>query len=506
MNTGVSTTAGSWVPDLLEAADDAQTISDAHGSCRVDELSARAWVWAQELVAAGVKPGDRVVMALPNGIALAAALFGVMRAGAVAVPLHPDSPWSHLRAVCEDCTPEALLTARDAFAQPETAALAPRVFRTDPACFAEVCGAPTPPNVSTDGARSDIALIMYTSGSTGTPKGVVCPHEQVSFAIDAIAGRLGYRSSDVVFGCLPMSFDYGLYQLFLALRARCALVLAPHDLGPALLRHATRSGATVIPLVPSVARRLCALAGRAHTERPPVRLFTNTGDTLAPEDCGALRARFPGAQVVRMYGLTECKRVTVGEPDDDRTAPDACGRPLPGTSIEVRDEHGELCAPGRIGQLVVSGPHVMRGYWGAPPESQLRFAGPANHGSAHATLYSGDYGWIDEEGRFCYSHRADDTFKIGSIRVGGLEIEKAARRVPGVRAVGVARTPGRLTPVVFVESAISTDVLRKGLARELGPHRTPRDLVVVDELPVTRNGKVDRVRLGALSEERAGQL
>ncbi|MEU2954609.1 class I adenylate-forming enzyme family protein [Streptomyces xanthochromogenes] len=489
------------MPDLLETADGARTISDAHGSCHVDELSARAWAWARRLIAEGVKPGDRVVLALPNGIALAAALFGVMRAGAVAVPLHPESPWSHLRSVCEDCTPAAVLTARDAFPQLESETLAPQVFRTDPACLAADGGWVMPVGGPADGVRSDIALIMYTSGSTGTPRGVVCPHEQVLFAVDAIAGRLGYRPSDVVFGCLPMSFDYGLYQLFLALRARCALVLAPHDLGPALLRHAARSGATVMPLVPSVARRLCALAGRPHTQRPPVRLFTNTGDALAPEDCGALRAHFPGAQVVRMYGLTECKRVTVGEPDDDRTAPDACGRPLLGTSIEVRDEHGELCGPGRIGQLVVSGPHVMRGYWGAPRESRLRFAVPANDGSPHATLYTGDYGWIDEAGRFCFSHRADDTYKIGSIRVGGREIEKAARRVPGVRAVGVARISGRLTPVVFLESAVSADVLRKDLARELGAQRTPRDLVILDELPVTRNGKVDRARLGALAEE-----
>nr|APD71851.1 non-ribosomal peptide synthetase 4 [Streptomyces sp.] len=501
MTTGVSATTGSWVPDLLDAADGAQTVGDAHGSCSVDELSARAWAWSRRLVAAGVTPGDRVVLALPNGIALAAALFGVMRAGAVAVPLHPESPWSHLRAVCEDCTPAAVFTVRDAFLQPETDALAPQVIRVDPACPAAGCGRTTPSGVPAGGARSDIALIMYTSGSTGTPKGVVCPHEQVLFAVDAIAGRLGYRSSDVVFGCLPMSFDYGLYQLFLALHARCALVLAPHDLGPALLRHAARSGATVIPLVPSVARRLCALAGRARAERPPVRLFTNTGDTLAPPDCGALRTRFPGAQVVRMYGLTECKRVTVGEPDDDRSAPDACGSPLPGTSIEVRDEHGELCAPGRTGQLVVSGPHVMRGYWGAPRETRLRFATTANGGSSSATLYTGDYGWIDEEGRFCFSHRADDTFKIGSVRVGGQEIEKAARRVPGVSAVVVARTPGRLTPVVFVESTVPADILRKDLARELGAHRTPHDLVVVDELPLTRNGKIDRARLGALAEK-----
>ncbi|QMU78269.1 AMP-binding protein [Streptacidiphilus sp. PB12-B1b] len=481
--------------DLLDAANPAATLSDDHRSCTVREFGVETQAWAGLLTDRGAVRGDRVAFLLPNCVTLAAALLGALRAGLVPVPLHPGTPLGQLDDIMRDCRPALLVV--DA-SRPDGAPAGDPPVRFLPADPAFALG---PPAATAEPAPAvepdDIALIMYTSGSTAAPRGVVCPHRQAEFAVRAIADRLGYRPGDVVFSCLPMSFDYGLYQLFLALHGGSDLVLAPSGVGPLLLARAHRAGATVVPVVPGLARRLCLLAGRPNARRPPVRLFTNTGDALTPEDCVSLRRGFPGAGVVRMFGLTECKRVSISEPDEDLDAPDAVGLPLPGTALEVRDEDGRPCRPGETGELVVHGPHVMVGYWGRPEETRRRFR-TTPEGTA---LYSGDFGWIDEAGRFCFSHRADDTYKVGSVRVGAAEIESAAMRIDGTTAVCVVRRSGHPDPVVFVVSDRPRADILRALARELGAHKSPGQVVVVDELPENRNGKVDRARLRELAAE-----
>jgi acyl-CoA synthetase (AMP-forming)/AMP-acid ligase II len=476
---------------VLEAADPRTALSDPHRAGSAETLTAEAWAWARVLAGKGLTNGDRVVLLLPNSLTLAAVLFGATRAGLIAVPLHPSTPAGQLDAVLRDCRPGLLVTDA-AGARSAAVSRVPTVV-VDPRHPTERDGNPPP-----DREPGTIASIMYTSGSTGDPRGVVCPHAQVVFAVEAIGARLGYRADDVVFDCLPMSFDYGLYQLFLALRAGSRLVLASGAGGPDLLVRASSAGTTVFPLVPSLARRLCLLGSRAGARVPPVRLFTNTGETLTAAACADLRRVFPGAGVIRMFGLTECKRVTIGVADDDLVAPDAVGTPLPGTSIEVVDAAGVRLATGEVGELVVRGPHVMAGYWGGDARRTFRSTpqGPA--------LFTGDHGRIDEAGRFCFSHRADGVFKVGATRVSAGEIEAAANGIDAVRAACVIRRAGRADPAVFVASDLRRPEVMRELIARLGSHRTPTDVFVLGDLPLTGSGKVNRGELLKMLRDRDG--
>lgn len=470
---------------LLDTAPVRASVSDRYRRLTSGELSAEADSWAAIFADAGLAGGDRVALLLRNGVSLAAAVFGASRRGLVSAPLHPATPGAQLSGILDDFRPGIIVRDADFAIAALEATAGTRCVVIEPGV------PPARGRAAAPATPCDTPLVLYTSGSTAVPRGVVCPHSGVTFAVAAIRSRLSYGPDDIVFSCLPMSFDYGLYQLFLGLGAGSHMFFADSDIGPGLLAASAAAGATIIPLVPSIGRQLCLLARRRHAALPPVRLFTNTGDTLTPKDCEDLRATFPGAQVVRMFGLTECKRVTISGPDEDLVAPSALGRPLPGTSIEIRDEHGGLRNTGDLGELVVRGPHVMSGYWGDPAETARRYRAI----NERPALFTGDLGWIDEAGRFCFSHREDDLFKVGAVRVSASELEDAAMASPIVRAAAVARHSSSPEPVMFVVTDEKERDVVIDLARRLGPRKTPR-CVVVDELPVTRNGKIDRAELG----------
>src|SRR5439155_10777265 len=218
-----------------------------------------------------------------------------------------------------------------------------------------------------------------------------------------------------VWCCMPLSFDYGLYQVFLACASGAHLVLGEAaDAGPPLLRQLEEHGATVLPLVPSLAANLTRLIGRSA--RPPTRLrmVTNTGATLSPAASARLRELVPRLDVVPMFGLTECKRVSIAEPNADLTRPRSVGTPLPGTEAYVVDPEGRRLPPGETGELVVRGPHVMAGYWRARELTAARFR---RDGSGSPLLYTGDHCRLDADGHLYFVGRTDDIYKQRGLRV-----------------------------------------------------------------------------------------
>jgi len=140
---------------------------------------------------------------------------------------------------------------------------------------------------------------------------------------------LEYRQDDVVFCRFPLSWDYGLYKVLMTAAVRCEIVLAGEESDLALLRRMRETGATVVPIVPSLATMIVSLASRDNENPPPVRMFTNTGAALPEPTIDGLRANFPGVKVVRQFGQTECKRITVMPPNEDEQRPGSSGIPLP---------------------------------------------------------------------------------------------------------------------------------------------------------------------------------
>lgn len=348
----------------------------------------------------------------------------------------------------------------------------------------------------------DPVLLLYTSGSTARPKGVLCTHRQVCFAVRAIAERLRYRSGDVVWCRLPLSFDYGLYQILLTTLAGCELVLADTNHHAGLLAELRRCGATVVPLVPSLATMLLTLA-RRHNDRdlPPIRLFTNTGEHLPATTARELRERFPGAGVQMMFGLSECKRVSIGDVDGDLTRPDSVGRPLAGTEVRIVNTAGQPVPLGEIGEITVRGPHLMVGYWRDPQLTrQVYRTDPATH---ERVLHTGDYGWLDADGYLYFHGRRDNLFKRRGTRMSTAEIEAAAQALAGVHtAVAVPPTVDRDLALYITGTSTPADVLRS-LRTMLDPAKVPATCHHLATIPLTTNGKIDRSRLTTLT---AGEL
>ncbi|HEY4457791.1 MAG TPA: AMP-binding protein, partial [Pseudonocardiaceae bacterium] len=332
--------------------------------------------------------------------------------------------------------------------------------------------------------------IIYTSGSTATPKGVVSCHRQVVFVARAIQSRLGYRADDVVFCALPLSFDYGLYQVYLCVLAGACLVLADEsDSGATLVATLNRCQATVLPLVAPMAATLVALVARTSRAPAALRLITSSGASLDDALARGLRTLLPNAVLVGMFGLTECKRVTVGEPQELIAFPGSCGRALPDTEIYVIDDRGNRLPPGEVGELVVRGPHVMSGYWGDPLLTAARF--PRDE-LGEARLRTGDQCRIDADGRLYFVGRADDIYKQRGFRVSILEVEAAALRVPGVRAAAALPPENGGGAVLVVEGDLTPIALRVGMSQHIEDLTIPEECHVLRALPVGPNGKIDK--------------
>jgi amino acid adenylation domain-containing protein len=491
---------GETVHGLLDCAaavrPRATAVRDSRGAWTYAELSAQSLAFAAWLAAREVGRGDRVVVRVGNVREFIAMLFGTLRRGAVFVPVNPDMKRFHLASVLTDAAPRLIVTA--AAEASTVAGLTDSPVRALEEIWPAVEGFKSEASqrhaaqVSSD----DLGLLIYTSGSTAAPKAVMSPHAQVIFAARAIASQLCYRAGDVVFTAIPLSFDYGLYQVFLSALATAELVLADTDEHVGLIGALRRHRATVLPVVPSLAGMLVRLASRAAQPVGSVRLFTNTGAALSAPLIADLRRTFPAAQVVPMFGTTECKRITILEPDGDLTRPGSVGRGLPGTVVLVVGPDGRALAPGETGEIVTRGPHVMAGYWRAPELTAERFR--RDPGSGEVTLHTGDYGTLDADGYLYFQGRRDDLFKRRGVRTSAAEIEAAALDVGGVSAAAaLPPDAGRDLTLFAVADMPPGDVLQE-IAKRLESAKVPADCHVLPELPLTANGKTDKRRLSAI--------
>lgn len=459
------------------------------------EATGRVAGWLRD---GGVGAGDRVVLRLTNHRQMVALLLGTMQNNSIAVPLGTEMRQYHLRTVLADAAPalvigedDDLSVLRDAAPDRLVSGLS-EVWTAVTSAAATSIAEPDP---------DSLALLMYTSGSTSTPKAVMSPHRTVVFATEAIQHALGYRADDVILTPIPLAFDYGLYQLFLALLTGARLRLSDASFPVNAMRAILDDGVTVVPVVPSLAELLITMAARKAPATSRVRMFTNTGAALTPAVIAGLRKHFVNAQVVPMYGTTECKRISILEPDGDLARPGSCGKPLQGTEVLIVAEDGKVLPAGQIGEITVRGPHVMAGYWRAPEVTAQRFRRDAD---GAYTLHTGDYGRLDEDGYLYFDGRRDDLFKRRGVRMSVVEIEAAAMDVPGVRAAAVFAPTAEHDLTVCAVTSLTSRQLIDALGERLEPAKVPTNVLHLDTMPLTPNGKTDRTTLrGRLADPAA---
>ena len=480
----------------------APAVVTAQRTLSYGELDESADGLALGLAELGVARGDRVAVVMPNEADAAIAIYGVLRAGAAFSPLNPTIKQDKLGHVLADsgaaaviCDAERAGVVRAAMAD---ASEIPVV--TDVAEHIRDTGPPPVPPLSVD-----LASVIYTSGSTGDPKGVTLTHGNMTFAADSIIEYLQMERSDRVLCVLPLSFDYGLYQLLMSIRVGATLILERGFTFPGrVVRLLEEHRITGLPGVPTVFQVLVSLRGLADRELPDLRFLTNTGAALPAPTIAAIRRTFPNARLYSMYGLTECKRATYLPTEQLDARPTSVGIPIPGTEAWIEDADGNVLGPGEVGELLIRGAHVMQGYWNDPEMTAKRLR--AGRWSWERVLATGDLFRADDEGYLYFVGRHDDLIKSGGEKVYPREIEDVLHAAPGVREAAVIGVPDQLLGFAVYahvspqpETSLDEVGLRTYCSERLEDYKVPRRVIVHDELPRTANGKIDRTTLATSS-------
>ncbi|HXG46707.1 MAG TPA: AMP-binding protein, partial [Methylomirabilota bacterium] len=470
---------------------------------------------AQALVARGVRRGDRVAIYLPNAVEAVVAIFAALKADAVFVPVNRTTKAEKLLYVLNNCTAAALITddrmppnlgARLLQDVPSLRVLVVAGSATGAALddprWLDFAGAqkefaPRPParrNIDTD-----LACLIYTSGTTGEPKGVMSDHSNVVFASGSIISYLGNVEDDIVLNVLPLSFDYGLYQVLMTFRFGGTLVLENSFAYPAeTLKRMVEERVTGFPGVPTIFAMLLNMDVSAF-DLSRLRYVTNTAAALPPSHITAIRQKFPGVTLFSMYGLTETKRTLYLPPEWLDRKPGSVGIPIPGTEAWVEDEQGRRLGPGQVGELVVRGRHVMRGYWGAPEATAARFRpGPI---PGERVCYSGDLFRMDEEGCFYFVGRKDDIIKSRGEKVAPREVENVLHALPGVVEAAVVGVPdpilGQSIKAVLVsrDPKLTANAVLAHCRAHLEDFMVPKLVEFRQTLPKSPSGKVRKEEL-----------
>ncbi|AJE43577.1 non-ribosomal peptide synthetase [Streptomyces nodosus] len=477
------------------------------------ELDERANRLAHHLIARGVGAEDWVAVALPRTPQLVVALVAVLKAGAAYLPLDPDYPPERIEYMIENASAMLLLTDGTVGAAVPHFDDLPRLLLDDADTVEALAGRPV--TAPTDAERRypvhphHSAYVIYTSGSTGRPKGVLTEQHCLSDYLRWSTSGYPSASGAAVLHS-PISFDLTVTALYTPLSVGGTVILATLDDGdPRTLADLERTPCTFLKATPSHLPLLEALPDAFS----PGRELMLGGELLLGETLTEWRSRHPGAHLYNGYGPTEttvnCTQhvIRAGEPVGSGPLP--IGRPMPNTWLYVLDESLRPVPMGVAGELYVAGEGIARGYLHRPTLTAERFA-PNPFGPPGSRMYrTGDIVKWRPDGELYFLRRVDDQVKIRGFRVEIGEIENALLRRTGVAQAAVVLredVPGdqRLVAYLVPDGPLDRAEVAREVAGDLPDYMVPAAYVVLDELPLSPNGKVDRRALPAPDHSTVG--
>jgi acyl-CoA ligase (AMP-forming) (exosortase A-associated) len=475
---------------------------------------------AAALGAVGLERGDRVAVHLERGAAECAAVFGISRADGVFVPVHAALRENQVSHILKDAGARVLVTSSKFLKK-----IAPVVAGCD--SLAAVISVDGIGEYEFDGARlvslseagdagnvvttraigEDLAAILYTSGSTGLPKGVMLSHRNLLAGTRIVRTYLGITASDRILSVLPFSFDYGLNQLLTSVEQGACIVPFTFQFGDqivaALVRHEI-TGLAGVPTIWSILTR--AAPSLPGIQLPRLRYITNSGGAVPSATVKRLRELLPTTKIFLMYGLTEAFRSSFLAPEEVDRRPTSIGKAIPETELFVVGHDGNRVPPGVPGILVHRGPTVSLGYWKRPEDTAMvirRNPLRPRETGGDLVCVSGDLVVQDEEGFFYFVGREDGMIKSSGFRISPTEVEGVLVETGLFQQVAVIGLPDALlgqrvhAVAVAAASDIDTGVAIKACSESLAAYMVPREIELVDVIPLTPNGKVDYKRLVA---------
>ncbi len=476
---------------------------------------------ASALLYKGIRPQDRVVIFLDNSIETIISIYGILKAGGVFVVLTGSMKADKLRYIINNADARIVIThtrkaqpVQEALRHPLAEHLV--VWAGPHACIPEELASqsiawdrlpalhdtcPDPCDIHQyprDIIDIDLATLIYTSGSTGEPKGVMSTHHNMISAARSIIQYIGNTADDVILCVLPLSFDYGLYQVIMAFMFGGTVVLENSFVYlHRLLERVAQEKVTGFPIVPTIVAMMLTLEDLEKYDLSRLRYLTNTGAALPVAHIRKLRRIMPHVSLISMFGLTECKRVGYLPPHQLDHRPTSVGKAMPNCQVLVVDEQDMPVKPGQAGQLLVRGSNVMQGYWKDAALTDKTFQ--TGRYPADRTLYTGDTFTIDDEGFLYFQGRNDDMIKSRGERISAKEVENILHTMEGIHEAAVVGLPDELLGQAIKAYIVPTkkgDLLLEHVLAYCSAHMEnymiPKQIEIVDALPRTTNGKINK--------------
>ncbi|MCX8071480.1 MAG: AMP-binding protein [Candidatus Binatia bacterium] len=468
--------------------------------CSYAEFHALTNRFANALLALGIDKGDRVTLAMGNSVEYLVAAFGILKAGAVLHPVNPALGSRELSYLLQHAEPKLVVTNSETVEKIPRGELqvpaglrwvsfggGPDVLALD-RLLAEASGETVPVELLPD----DSSTLLYTSGTTGHPKGVLFRHSSTGAAGQHFVHVLGIQRDDTVLAVTPLFHGNAWGAVVTALQAGAAVAFPKMFSASQFWPLVHEVGATVLYTLGTILAILLAQPSSELERTSRLRVILGLGSAPLREQ---IRLRFGVTQVVECFGSTDAGVVTI-EPPGSSPRPGSCGPPVPGVQIRIVDDEGRELSPRQTGEIVVRSPHCLAEYFRDPEQTRAALR--------DGWFFTGDLGYLDEDGWLYFVDRKRDVIRRGGENVSSAYVEKILREHPAVAEVAVIGVPDpvlgqEIKAFVVPSREVTEEELRVFAAARLAKFQVPKYWEFRTSLPKTPTQRIEKYKLRAES-------